>query len=535
MTLFLGGYDWVTNEELELEVFMGENRYCGVKENLDELKDAYSKILDNNKGKNWFHWKKNRSHEDKILESLSEDDLSKVLRLIHKNVLDEAWESFSHPEGYNGAGCSPKRVVGLFQLISKWKDENKDQLKEFYLYYPHDYEIEYSRHARLSTYQNIINDFAKKEAVELENQISPHTEQIYDYSQIDLLDILRLDLWFYNNHQFDWDEWIKKQGRYFHYRNFWNDEHVFRAYSCKYQSVWWRKGQGINYADWKSDVGYKYSRELRRRIVLEKLDQLNYCIGQPLFSEGLSVYKEYIDDILFPSYGYVDENEDLVIDTIYGNARPFNNGLAWVLDGDELTDVYIPHENRTIEIPMGGYWGLIDRCNNFIIKPKYDYLSEFIDGVAIFALDLESDITGELINIGKFGIVDYYGNEIVEAKYNFIYRRDDGAFHANIGGIARNLGECEGGKWGLLNTSGVALTDFKYDDIRETVYGYSIVRIGGQCYNDIDDFDDFDYKDATYGYLNSNGTEVIPLKEYHDLKDFYNTLDNFSHEIDDKL
>lgn len=526
MTLFLGGYDWVTNEELELEVFMGEHRYCDVKENLSELKVAYSKILDRDKGKNWIQWKKKRAHEDKILESLSADDLQKVLRLIHKNMLDEAWKSFSHPEGYNGAGCSPKRVVGLLQIISKWKDENKAQLKEFYSFYPPDFKFKYGRNSpfnRLSTYQTIINEFAKKEEIKQGKAIS-HTEETYDYSQIDVLDTFRLEQWFYNNHQFDWDEWIKKQGTYFQYRNFWNDEHVFRAYSCKYQSVWWRKGQGINYADWKSDVGYKYSKELRRRIVLEKLDQLNYCVGQPLFSEGLSVYKEYIDDIIFPAYGYVDENEDLVIDTVYGNARPFNNGLAWVLDGDELTDVYIPHENRTIEIPMGGYWGLIDRCNNFIIKPKYDYLSEFIDGVAIFALDLESHITGELINIGKFGIVDYYGNEIVEAKYNFIYRRDDGAFHANIGGIARNLGECEEGKWGLLDQHGIELTEFKYDSIWETINGYAIIRIGGHCYNNADQFD---YEDAMFGYLNKDGIEIIPLERYSTIRDFYNRLDDF--------
>ena len=104
----------------------------------------------------------------------------------------------------------------------------------------------------------------------------------------------------------------------------------------------------------------------------------------------------------------------------YNDISEFSNGIAKVF-------VYSEDDSR-----YSGTYGLIDESLHEIVNPKYHYMGEFVDGVAIVSIN------------DYYGLIDKFGNEIViPEKYTGIGRFRDGIAQVRIT-IAYNFVDGDG-------------------------------------------------------------------------------------------
>lgn len=155
-------------------------------------------------------------------------------------------------------------------------------------------------------------------------------------------------------------------------------------------------------------------------------------------------------------HGFVDEQGRLRIANRYDSARAF-------------------HEERAA-IMIRGSWGFIDKEEELVIQPYFKEVSDFKDGLAIVTSDLKGliDLNGQMvINMevadiertllgsyiltypnGKKGLADEAGNIVLSPLFDEMQDAGDGLI---IVGKA--------GKKGIYNVSGKLLVSFEYDEI----------------------------------------------------------------------
>ena len=124
--------------------------------------------------------------------------------------------------------------------------------------------------------------------------------------------------------------------------------------------------------------------------------------------------------------------------------------------------------------------------NEVVIPVKYDYVSDFIDGLAIIRLN------------NKYGFIDKTGKEIIPIKYNEVK-----PFYGDLALVVLN------GKYGFVDKKGEEIISLKYD-YNEFIYEYPV----------------FQYKDLAkvvlnkkWGFIDKTGKEIVPLK-YDHVEDF---------------
>ncbi|MBK8521424.1 MAG: WG repeat-containing protein [Chitinophagaceae bacterium] len=165
-------------------------------------------------------------------------------------------------------------------------------------------------------------------------------------------------------------------------------------------------------------------------------------------------------------------------------------------------------------------WGYIDAQGNKVIDTKYDIGSGFTKGAAIVKLNNQFFLInkkGEPINSNKYdaagapdngtfpvqkdsltGLIDSKGNTLIDFKKSYnslLYMSEERAWAS------------QDGKWGLLDNTGKALTDFMYDGALSFKNGYAVVML-----------------DDKYGLINKAGKLVVPA-EYKSLGSIYkNTM-----------
>lgn len=145
-------------------------------------------------------------------------------------------------------------------------------------------------------------------------------------------------------------------------------------------------------------------------------------------------------------WGYMDNQGNLVIDTIYDFARVFSNdGLARVRKGDQ--HMFIDKEGKCIltvdstisgftdnraAVIMNGEKCLIDKSGNIICNLNCESFYGFNDdGLATIEQD------------GKYGKIDSLGKVVISAKYENL-----GVFRNDLAYARLN------GKWGLIDRNG---------------------------------------------------------------------------------
>lgn len=130
--------------------------------------------------------------------------------------------------------------------------------------------------------------------------------------------------------------------------------------------------------------------------------------------------------------GYADENGDVVIKCKYQVADEFRNGVARVSTNaeeygfiNEKGKVILPlkyneirpFDRGTARVRKGEKWGLIDDEGHILLKPEYDFLSEFnCYGKAWVNQGGKVKKEG-YIEGGKYGIADINGKICIPLKY----------------------------------------------------------------------------------------------------------------------
>ncbi|MFI3230695.1 MAG: WG repeat-containing protein [bacterium] len=266
-----------------------------------------------------------------------------------------------------------------------------------------------------------------------------------------------------------------------------------------------------------------------------------------------------------------------LITKVYANDYYTHNDLV-VLEIDDNYSAYAlsTYNDGLFVISNKDYkYGLMDISGNIILEPEYNDVKDFVDGIAVVIKKDDNDTKSfSLVNTSgefltpfteiesinnfsegllavqknnKYGFIDNTGTEVIPFDYRLVTDfssglakvwTDDKSYfidkdnnivldveskYASVGNafyegllIVKN----ENNKWGFINTSGVEVTSFIYDEfINSSQYGLHAVK-----------------RDGKWGFIDETGTEIIPLI-YDSVNDFsegfcYVTKDSNSYFID---
>lgn len=261
--------------------------------------------------------------------------------------------------------------------------------------------------------------------------------------------------------------------------------------------------------------------------------------------------------------GYFDIHNNEVIKCKYDEAGEFVNGVARVRIDDEYglinpegkfvtekytimedyadTDLYIVAEGGSMkpgntissrqsipkatfkgscEYPLdGGKWGLIDRKGNVVVSPKYNELSNPIDGVIY------------IIKGGKVGFLDKNFNEVVEPTYNFmgLFNSHGWCWVMKGGKIVNRF--AVGGKMGIMKRDGSMLIPAENELVctfplpKDSLYSSEPIMgvdlgVTLSPFVPMTNYDDVPYfwyksdKKKSAGLMDANGNIILPDDKY---------------------
>lgn len=123
-----------------------------------------------------------------------------------------------------------------------------------------------------------------------------------------------------------------------------------------------------------------------------------------------------------------------------------------------------------------GKWGFIDVKGNSVIPLRYDRATAFSEGRAAVMLN------------EKWGFIDHTGKEVIPLMYDDVSRFHSGRAVVCIG-TDKNTD-----RWGVIDLKGNTIVNPVYDELTNFRDGFARAFILGKG----------------YGFINKNGTEVIP-------------------------
>jgi hypothetical protein len=182
------------------------------------------------------------------------------------------------------------------------------------------------------------------------------------------------------------------------------------------------------------------------------------------FSEGLAAVE------INQKWGYINKNGKVVIKPIYQRVTPFSDGLAGVsFHTDENIWFFIDYSGKTI-ITEKLFFSLKSNFGD----GKFDWCPEFSNGLAAilhhWTLDDEGIIKYEC------GYMDKTGKKIIEPKFDFSGPFKENKAFVNIGGAIYNLRRFSNGRYGFINKNGKYLIKPKFHDARSFSEGLAAVK-----------------------------------------------------------
>ena len=139
-------------------------------------------------------------------------------------------------------------------------------------------------------------------------------------------------------------------------------------------------------------------------------------------------------------WGFVRvEDEEVVVECIYSEVMPFQDGIAAFLSND-------------------GKWGFINKNGNEIIRAQYSNIYTFTNGMALVVKD------------DKYGAIDVNGKIVCPIEYK------------NALGYSEELCavQSQNGKWGFVDKEGSIIIDLMYDGVSPFEDGVATVIIGDE-------------------------------------------------------
>jgi hypothetical protein len=232
------------------------------------------------------------------------------------------------------------------------------------------------------------------------------------------------------------------------------------------------------------------------------------------FSEGLAAVQ------INSKWGYINSSGEFVIEPSLEKAWDFSSGITIVmkeevkeymnLNGEILPnpDNYEVHRGfREYYAPVrkSDHWGFVDVQGNYIVRPIYEKVDRFMNGLA------------PVTRVGKCGYINILGEEVVPLIYNdsklyadkmALVKSDDKMCYLDVEtgkligkdqpytiryyfseGLARvSMGD----KFGFINKNGEVVIEFRYDDAKNFANGLAAVKSNG-----------------LWGFVDRNGNQVI--------------------------
>jgi hypothetical protein len=192
-----------------------------------------------------------------------------------------------------------------------------------------------------------------------------------------------------------------------------------------------------------------------------------------------------------------DENEVVALYSLLGQRYAIflkREGNSWCVLSNEKHQLRLDEDNRAtslflapVKTEKGTKYGYINRQAQFAIKPQFDYAYDFQDnGIAVIGVN------------NLYGLIDRKGNYILKPKYD-------------------SIGQFSEGRAAAIDKQGFKIIDESGKELTAKAYSYIGSFINGRAI--------FAGNDASgkylYGYLDRQGSEVIPLK-YESASDFNN-------------
>ena len=221
------------------------------------------------------------------------------------------------------------------------------------------------------------------------------------------------------------------------------------------------------------------------------------------FSEGLAC-------VTSGKWGFVDTSGQFVIKPQFDEVSYFREGLASVKFWDESK------ASRHKQ-------GYIDKTGNVIIKPQYDVAQSFSEGLAAVGLKVGDDY--------QFGFIDKTGTMRIKPQFEWTYSFSDGLAAVQISGkwgfiekggsliIKPQFDKVEGfseglaavavkGKWGFIDKTGRFIIEPQFNEVHSFSDGIAFVKIGSYDATAIIDVVGAFDTEGKWGYIDKTGKYI---------------------------
>jgi hypothetical protein len=195
------------------------------------------------------------------------------------------------------------------------------------------------------------------------------------------------------------------------------------------------------------------------------------------FSEGLAAVA--INENNETKWGFIDKDGSLKI------AYQFNSGV------DGFFSIEYRFKDGLSRVLVGGpkgKWGFIDKSGIFKINPKFDFVEDFNNGLAVARI---GDIQG-----GRYGFIDLSGKFKISPQFSRA-----GSFHEGIARVSSGSSAVQ-----FIKEDGQKLTSQIYESAHNFSSGYATVGT-------------FENNNYVAGYMNIRGEEIIE-KQFSAANDF---------------
>jgi RNA polymerase sigma factor (sigma-70 family) len=145
------------------------------------------------------------------------------------------------------------------------------------------------------------------------------------------------------------------------------------------------------------------------------IDETGKVVVKPMFEDATEMKEDMALVKQNGKYGFIHVSLDKEknIKPQFDYARSFSDGLACVNIGGEWKNT---ERERNI---FAGKYGFVDKSGKIVINMKFDYVGDFSDNYAVFAI-----ITAP--NFYKYGYIDKTGKIVIEPIYDRAYGFADG-------------------------------------------------------------------------------------------------------------
>ncbi|MCC9019548.1 WG repeat-containing protein [Flavobacterium lipolyticum] len=230
--------------------------------------------------------------------------------------------------------------------------------------------------------------------------------------------------------------------------------------------------------DFKYDDLWNFSNGIAKFRIMNKgeglVDAKGYEVIPPKYDNIEWTNSGFYLTTIDSKWGLIDDKGKEIVIPTYDRINVSNDENFFIIR-QGTKSVYTEGERNKYPNKHDVKIGFIDRTGKVIVSPKYDEIFKFYDNLAIVYLG------------SKYGMINKAGKEIVPLIYDEIIRDKENK---------ENLYYILNDKKGVANKEGTLITPIQYDEIYldEKIGLYKVKQSG------------------KYGFIDTNGKEVIPVK-----------------------